>query len=178
MTTPFALSTLETVYWLALGIGLGLLVLSVVVGDLFDFFDTLDFEIAGTELSVVPIFFTFMAAFGAGGLIGIQAFGFGQGGSVVSGLVTGVAGGGLAALLFAALRRQEQKDGFELSQLVGERGRCTLACGPGKVGKVTVTYAGMSRSFGASAADDIAMGEEIVVADVIGSQLRVARPST
>lgn len=164
---------LQTVYWLALGVGLGMLALSLVFGGLFDF---ADFELGGTDLAIGPMFFTAMSAFGAGGLIGIEAFGFGQGGSIVTGIATGAGAGALTGVFFAALRRQEAGEGFELSMLVGQRGRCTLATGPGKVGRVTVSYEGMSRAFAASSGEEIASGEEVVVTDVIGSQLTVARP--
>lgn len=170
--------TLEAVYWLALGIGLGLLVLSLVLGDVLDFLDFLDLDIGGSELSVVPIFFTALGAFGAGGLIGLEGFGFGQGGSILTGLGTGVAGGAVAGALFAILKRTEAKEGFELSKLVGERGRCSLTVGPGRVGKVTVTYAGMTRAFSATSSDEIAAGDTVVVTDVVGSQLSVARAET
>jgi membrane-bound ClpP family serine protease len=164
------------VYWLALGIGLGLLVLSIVLGDVFDFLDFIDIDIGGGDLSITPVLFTAVAAFGAGGLIGIEAFGLGQGGSIVMGLGAGIGAGGLAGLLFAALHRQEAKDPFELSKLVGGRGRCSLAVGPGRIGRVSVTHEGMTRVYSASSVEDIAVGEEVVVQDVVGSQLTVARP--
>lgn len=166
-------SSLELIYWIALGVGLGLLLVSVVFGDVFDF---LDVDIGGTDLAIMPMFFTAVSAFGAGGLIGTEAFGLGQGGSIVAGIGTGLAGGGLTGLLFAVLRRQESEGAFELSALVGARGRCSLAIGPGRVGRVSVTHAGMTRTFGASSTDEIASGDEVVVKDVIGSQLVVARP--
>jgi membrane-bound ClpP family serine protease len=166
-------SSLELIYWVTLGVGLGLLILSVVLGDVFDF---LDVDIGGTDLAVVPMLFTAVSAFGAGGLIGTEAFGLGQGGSIITGVGTGLAGGALTGLLFAALRRQESEGAFQVTALVGERGRCMLAIGPTQVGRVSVTHAGMTRTFSASSSEKIASGEEVVVKDVIGSQLFVARP--
>ncbi|HEX2049122.1 MAG TPA: hypothetical protein VHJ34_00650 [Actinomycetota bacterium] len=163
--------TLEAVYWLVLAVGLGMLVLALVVGDLFDF---LDFDLPGTDVSVAPVFFAATAAFGAGGLLGLQAFDLSDGGSLLSGLGTGAVVGALTAALFAALRRQEATGGFDKGQLVGVRGRCTVALAPGRVGRVTVRHEGMSRSFAATAAEAIAVGEEIVVEDVIGGSLTVA----
>lgn len=163
--------TLEAVYWLVLAVGLGMLVLALVVGDLLDF---VDFDLPGTDVSAGPVFFAATAAFGAGGLLGLQAFGLSDGGSLLSGLGTGVVVGGLTALLFAALRRQEAPGGFDKAQLVGVRGRCTVAVAPGRVGRVTVRHEGMSRSFTAVAGEAIAAGEEIVVEDVVGSSLTVA----
>jgi membrane-bound ClpP family serine protease len=167
-------SSLELIYWVTLGAGLGLLILSVVLGDVFDF---LDIDIGGTDLAVVPMLFTAISAFGAGGLIGTEAFGLGQGGSIITGVGLGLVGGALTGLLFAVLQRQESKGAFQLTALVGERGRCTLGIGPGQVGRVTITHAGMTRTLSASSSEQIASGEEIVVKDVIGSQLSVARPT-
>ena len=170
---PFISSTLELVYWVALGLGLIVLAISVVLGDIFDFFDI---DIGDSGLPIVPVFFAAMATFGAGGLIAIEAFGFGSGGSIAVGLGTGVGGAVLAGLLFFFLRRQEAGDGFEMSQLVGQRGRVTLAVGPGKVGRVAVSFGGLTRSFSAGSAEEIPPGEDIVVTDVVGHTIKVARP--
>lgn len=167
--------TLEVAYWLALAAGLGLLVLSLLLGDLFDFLDFLAFDFLGGDFSAAPVFFTATGAFGAGGLLGLNAFGLGTGGSILTGLGCAVILGGLAALLFAALRRQETREGFNLSQLVGARGRCTLAIEPGKTGRVSIQHAGMSRSLSATSTEPVASGEEIVVVDSIGSTLSVER---
>jgi len=164
--------TLEVAYWIALGAGLGFLVLALLLGDVFD---VLDIEIGGNDVAGGPIFFTTVAAFGAGGLLGIKAFEFGTGGSIFLGLGTGVSMGALTGLLFAMLRRQEATDGFELSKLIGERGRCAVALGPGRPGRATVQYGGMSRSLPARSDQEIGVGEEIVVLDVIGNTITVSR---
>lgn len=162
--------TLELAYWLALGIGLGLLVLSLLVGDLFDFINV---DIGG-DFAAAPVFFTGTAAFGAGGLLGLNAFGLSAGMSVLVGLGFGFVLGGLSALLFAALGRQETKESFSTDKLVGARGRCTLAVEPGKQGRVAVQYGGMTRTHTATSDVSIAVGQEVVVIDVIGSTLRVS----
>ncbi len=163
---------LETAYWIALAAGLGFLVFSLLLGDLFDF---LDFDIGGNDFAGGPVFFATVAAFGAGGLLGINAFEFGRGGSIYLGLATGVSMGVITGLLFTALRRQEAGEAFELSKLTGARGRCAVAVGPGKVGRVVVQYAGMSRSLSARSADEIAVGEEVFVTDVVGNTITVSR---
>lgn len=165
--------TLELVYWLTLGGGLGFLVLSLLIGDVLDVFD---FEIAGTDFAAGPVFFAAASAFGAGGLLGIRAFEFGTGGSILLGIGTGAGMGSATAGLFYMLKKQEATDGFELSKLVGARGRCTVALGPGRVGRVTVPYGGMTRSLTAHSDEEIAAGEEVVVGDVIGNAITVSRP--
>lgn len=164
----------ELAYWAALGGGLGLLLLALLLGDVFNF---LDFEIGGSDFAGAPVFFAAVAAFGAGGLIGLKAFEFGTGGSIYLGLGTGLGMGGLTALLFAVLRGQEAGEGFDLAQLVGERGRCTVAVGPGVVGRVAVPFAGMTRSLVATGDGEVRVGEEVVVRAVVGKTVVVARPS-
>ena len=162
----------ETVYWIAMGVGLGLLALSLLVGDILD---ALHLDVFDVGVPVVPVFFAALGAFGAGGLLGMEAFDLGARGSIVTGLGTGVGVGALTALLFAALRRQESAEGFEISKLVGARGRTTLAIAPGRVGRVSIHHAGMTRSLSATSQETIATGEEVVVTDVVGQVLTVTR---
>jgi len=166
--------TIELAYWIALLVGVTFLLLSVVLGDVFSFLDFLDFDF-GDGFSATPVLFTTLAAFGGGGLLAINAFGASPGPSVLWGLGTGVIGGAFSAGLFWLLHRQEAGEGFMVSQLVGERGRCTLAIHPGKEGRVSVQYEGMTRSFTATSDDEIASGVDVVVKDVIGTSLKVAR---
>lgn len=163
---------LELVYWIALAGGLGFLLLSLLLGDIFDF---LHIDLPGSDISAMPVFFAAAAAFGVGGLFGLKGLDMGTPGSIGVGLLTGVAMGALTGVLFALLRRQESPGGFELTQLVGQRGRCTLAIGPSKVGRVQITFAGMTRSLSAMSNDQVQAGEEVVVRDVIGRTLTVSR---
>lgn len=168
--------TLEVAYWIALGAGVAFLLLAVVLGDVFDFLDFLNLDV-GNGFAATPVFFTAVAAFGGGGLLALGTFETSRGVSVLAGLGTSVVAGGLAAVLFALLRRQEMVEGFNLSQLVGARGRCTLAITPGKEGRVSIQHSGMTRSIGATSSEAIATGDEIVVVDVIGSSVTVSRPA-
>ena len=166
--------SLEVAYWIALGLGVLFLLLSVVLGDVFTFLDFLDFDL-GDGFSLTPVLFTALAAFGGGGLLAINAFETSTGLSVVWGLGTGVGAGALAAGFFALLHRQEAGEGFMVSQLIGARGRCTLAIHPAKEGKVAVQYEGLTRSFSATSSEEVATGEEVVVLDVVGTSLKVSR---
>ena len=166
--------TLEAAYWVALGVGTGFLLLSIVFGDIFNFLDFLDFDI-GDGLSITPVFFTAVAAFGAGGLLGLDAFGLSQGGSVLAGIGGGVLFGGLAAAFFVLLSRQEAPEGFTKSRLVGTRGNCALAIEPGRQGRVSLQHEGMTRTLAATSDERIAVGEEVVVADVVADVLKVTK---
>lgn len=165
--------TLEVWYWVALAVGVGFLLLSLVFGDLFDFIDV----DLGDGFAATPVFFTIIAAFGGGGLLAIAAFDASAGVSVLAGLGTGVAAGFVAAAFFKVLGRQEAGEGFSISQLVGERGRCTLAIRAGKEGRVAIQSRGMTRTITATSDAEIAVGEEVVVLDAIGNSVKVARAS-
>lgn len=165
--------TLEAAYWIALGVGVSFLLISVVLGDVFDFLDFLDFDI-GEGFSATPVFFTAIAAFGGGGLLALEAFDLSRGSSVLAGVGSSVLAGGLAALFFALLSKQQAGEGFSRSQLIGATGRCVLAIKPGNDGRVSIHYAGMTRTHSASSADTIAAGDEVVVIDVVGDSLKVS----
>jgi membrane protein implicated in regulation of membrane protease activity len=169
--------TLEAGYWIALGVGVGFLVLSIVLGDVFDFLDFLDFDL-GDGFAATPVFFTAIAAFGGGGLLGLNSFGLGTGASILAGLVAAVAAGGLAAAFFAMLAKQQMTESFSVSQLVGARGRCTLAIHPGREGRVSIQHQNMTRSFTATSEEEIATSEPVVVLDAVGGSLTVGKAET
>lgn len=166
--------SLEAWYWVALGVGTAFLLLSIVFGDVFDFLDFLDFDL-GDGIAATPIVFTALAAFGAGGLLGTGAMGLGAGASVLVGLAAAFLFGGLTAFLFSALRKQEAPQAFGMSQLVGSRGRCTLAIVPGKGGKISLHHEGMTRTFTATSNEPVRSGDDVVVVDVVGNSLQVER---
>lgn len=162
---------LEVAYWIALGVGAGFLVLSILLGDVLDVFD---FDI-GDGVSATPILFTAIAAFGGGGLLALKTTEVSQGRSILIGLASGFVLGGLALLFFRALGRQESEGAFSAGQLVGLEGRCTVAISPGKTGRVSVHHQGMTRSFTATSEREISSGDEIVVREALGNSLKVAR---
>lgn len=163
--------SLEAAYWLALIVGAAYLLLSVVLGDVLDF---IDIEFAD-GFSATPVLSTALAAFGGGGLLAIKAFDASTGVSVLWGLGAGVVAGALAAGLFMVLHRQEAGEGFAVTELVGARGRCTLAIHPGKEGRVAVQHEGLTRSFSATSSEEIPTGDIVLVLDVVGTSLKVSR---
>ncbi len=166
---------LELVYWLAMGLGLGLLLLSVLLGDLFDFADV---DVVGADVPIAPIFFAATAAFGIGGLLGTEVLRMGSAGSIVTGLLTGIGAGVLTGLLFFALTKAESKAHYTLGDLIGLRGRASLGLGPGRTGRITINYEGMTRALVATSTEEIAPGEEVIVRDVVGNALTVTRPES
>ena len=166
--------TLEAAYWIALGVGTTFLLLSIVFGDIFDFLDFMDFDI-GDGFSATPVFFTAVAAFGGVGLLALEAFSLSGGASVFAGFGGGIGFGGMVAAFFALLRRQEAGDGFTKANLIGATGTCVLAIEPGRQGRVSLTYEGMTRTLSATSNESVSAGEDVVVSDVIGDALRVKK---
>jgi membrane protein implicated in regulation of membrane protease activity len=162
---------LELAYWVALGVGAGFLVLSILLGDVLDVFD---FDI-GDGVSATPILFTAIAAFGGGGLLALKAAEVSQGKSVLVGLASSLVLGGLALGFFRVLGKQEAEGAFSATHLVGLEGRCTVAIPPGKTGRVSVHHQGMTRSFTATSEQEIGSGDEIVVREALGNSLKVSR---
>lgn len=162
---------LELAYWIALGVGAGFLVLSILLGDVFDF---IDFDL-GDGVAATPVLFTAIAGFGGGGLLALNATELGAGASIAVGLLSAVGLGALALGFFKALGRQESEGVFSASQLAGLEGRCTVPIVPPKTGRVSVHHQGMTRSFTATSEQEIASGDEIVVQEAIGNTLKVAR---
>ncbi|HVL81709.1 MAG TPA: hypothetical protein VM840_08965 [Actinomycetota bacterium] len=96
----------ELVYWLALGTGLVLLLVSLVAGDLFGFADVDAFR---GRLPLAPVLFSALAAFGSGGLAGSEALRLGQGGSLAAGAAAALVTGLVTLMLFALLNRAETR---------------------------------------------------------------------
>lgn len=146
-----------------------------LLGGLLDFLH-LGFDIGGVTL--MPLLLGFVSMFGVGGLFGIQLFGWGAGASSVLGLVFGVAGAGLVWAMFSILRRAEAPPHFSLNELVGSRGRVSVAIRMGHAGSVVLSYGGMTHEISATADEDITAGSSVKVIDVSGSTLVVSNAST
>lgn len=163
---------LEAAYWVALGVGVAFLLLSILLGDLFDFLDFLDFGL-GDGFAATPVFFTAIAAFGGGGLLALNIGGVSAGLSIIVGLGTAVALGGAAAAFFRILGKQEAGEGFSIGQLVGARGMCTVAIPPGSTGRISIHHQGMTRAIAATSSEQIRAGDEVEVVDVVGNTVKV-----
>ncbi len=145
-----------------------------LLGGLLDFFH-LGFDVGGVTL--MPLLLGFVSMFGVGGLFGTQLFGMGAGAASIVGLVFGVLGAGIVWAMFSLLRRAEAPPHFSLPELVGSRGRVSVAIRAGRSGSVVLTYGGMTHDLSATADEDIAAGTSVNVVDVNGSTLVVTNAS-
>lgn len=133
--TTFSLMTM----FLAIGgIGFLFLLLSLVVGDLFD---ALGFD-GGLDAShdfgvfdsrVISVFLT---AFGGFGVIGLT-LGYGAAGSLLSGLIGGVALGAVVFYFGKFLYGQQSTSSVSTADLIGKRAQVIVAIKPDQLGQIS-----------------------------------------
>jgi|GEM_PF-1919665 membrane-bound ClpP family serine protease len=163
--------TLEFVYWVVLAAGVAFLAVAL----LFDAqLARLPFKFPGAEVIAGPVSFVAAAVFGAAGLVGLLVYELGAA-SIFVAIGGALVVGGINAILFTLVKHRETIDMFDREKLVAMRGITTLGLGPNHVGRVSVQYAGMTRSLSATSDEEIKAGEEIVVLDVLDNLLFVAR---
>lgn len=120
-------------------LGFVFLLISLVVGDLFDSFgfDTgVDGVAEGHGLLDSRVISVFVTAFGGFGAIGIQ-----MGLSIVASSLVGLAGGvvlgGLVSLFARFLYKQQSTSSVTTSQLVGRTAQVIVSIAPGSIGQVS-----------------------------------------
>ena len=155
-------------------LGGGLLLLTVllddILGGLLDFLH-LDFDLGG--VSLMPLLLSFIAMFGVGGLIGLELFDLSGSASAVVGAVAGLAGAGVAYVLFSFLRGAEAPEAFSLDDIVGQTGRVAVSIPAQRQGSVLVSYAGTTQNLTATADADVPAGTIVTVTAVAGSTVIV-----
>ncbi len=168
----------NTIFILCLAIGGILLLLTILLEDLLGgIFESigLGFDLGGVTL--LPLLLAFVSMFGVGGLLGTQLFGMSAGMASVVGLVFGLIGAGLVWSMFTLLRRAEAPPQFSLDELVGQRGRVSVAIPAGRSGAVLISYGGSTHDVMATADVEIKQGAQVTVTDVAGTTLVVKAAS-
>lgn len=165
----------NTIFVICVAVGGILLLLTVllddILGGVLDFLH-LDFDLGGVTL--MPLLLGFISMFGVGGLFGTEVFRLGPGAASLVGVAFGVVGAGVVSLVFNFLRRAEAPPAFNLTELVGQRGRVSVTISAGRSGAVLLSYGGNSHDLTATADVDIPAGSTVIVTDVTGSTLVVS----
>ena len=158
-------------------VGFVFLLVSLVVGDIFDSlgFDTgLD---SGAEVAILDsrVISVFVTAFGGFGAIGIQ-LGLSIFASSLLGLGGGVVLGGLVSLFGRFLYKQQSSSSVTTSQLVGRLAQVVVSIGPGSLGQVSCRIGEERVEKLARARDnrEIKAGATVRVDEVAGDSLIVS----
>ena len=171
----FTIDLANTIFVLCVAVGGILLLLTVLLDDILGgilSFLHFDFDLGGVTL--MPLLLGFISMFGVGGLFGTELFDLDPGAASLLGVVFGVVGAGVVSLMFSFLRRAEAPPAFGLREIVGQRGRVSVAIRSGRAGSVLLSYAGSTHDMTATADVDIAAGTIVTVTDVAGSTLVVS----
>jgi membrane protein implicated in regulation of membrane protease activity len=165
------------IFYLAVaGLGLVLLVASIVFGELFDF---IDFDIGDTDGGPISgtVIAAGMSAFGAAGALA-SYYGWGVLLSAGVAVAAALSVGALIAWALASFYKQTGVTESSLNVLAGRLGEVTTAISATGVGEVTVTGVDttIQRLARSANGQPIARGSIVRVVDVMGSTL-VVEPS-
>ena len=165
----------DSIFLICLIAGGGLLLVSVLVGDLLG--GVLDSLHAGVDIGgvgLMPLILGFISMFGVGGLFCTQVFHTGSGVATIVGIVTGFAGAGFVFVLFGVLARGQGAEPFSLNDLVGQTARVAVGIPAGHFGTVQLSYGGQSHELTATADTQIPAGASVKIQSVAGSNVVVA----
>lgn len=159
-------------------LGFVFLIISLVVGDIFDSlgFDLgLDGGADGHSLLDSRVISVFVTAFGGFGAIGIQ-MGLSIVASSLLGLAGGVVLGGLVSLFGRFLYKQQSSSSVTTAQLVGRSAQVVVSIAPGSLGQVSCRIGEERVEKLARARDnrEIKVGATVRVDEVAGDSLIVS----
>ncbi len=150
-------------------VGLGLVVLSLVLGDIFDgLFGSFDVEFGGGILST-PVLGSFLASFGFGAALIMFATGSNATLGALGGLGSGIVVGGIALVLMRSLINMPTDETVSTSGLAGSPGLVITAIPATGYGEVNVRHHGNQHKYNAMAAEPIPAGTRITVTDVVST---------
>jgi membrane protein implicated in regulation of membrane protease activity len=164
-----------TVFLVVGGLGLAVLVLSLLFGDVLD----LDVEVGGGGLVSGPVIGGFVAAFGFGGALAMSTIADRLAVGIVAGLAAGLAIGFVTWRLVRALMRMPTDPPIRHEDLLGKTGRVVTPIPPGGYGEVMVRHGGQQLKVSARADRPVANATAVVVVQVISpSSVRVEPESS
>lgn len=156
-------------------IGLGLLLLSLLFGEVLEAFDL---DIAGGFLSG-PVVGSFLAAFGFGGGLTLAGTDVGLLGASLAGLASGALVGGVAGLFTRSLMKMPTDPSLRTSDLVGTEGTVITPIPAEGFGEVSLSFLGQPLKYNARADRALPSGTVITVTAVLSnSAVRVQAVDT
>jgi membrane protein implicated in regulation of membrane protease activity len=158
-----------TVFLIIGGLGLAIVVISLVFGDLLDgIVDFANFDVADGWLST-PVLGAFLTAFGFAGALLTRAFTMSVLGASLGGLLAGVLLGGVTLALVRALMNMPTDPTPRTADLVGKLATVVTRIPEDGLGEIALTAAGQRMKLSARSDSPIASGTTVVVVDVTSS---------
>ena len=166
-----------TVFLGIAGIGFIFLIVSMIFGEIFDFFDhDIDFDHGGPGILSSRVIAVFITAFGAFGAIAVNN-GMSPGAASGVGAGSGVVFGAAIYLFLRFLYGQQASSDVLAADLVGQTGRVIIGIPPNGVGQVRVRIGEELVDKVAQARDGLAIAENTAVKidEVLGETVIVKK---
>jgi hypothetical protein len=166
-----------TVFLGIAGVGFIFLVVSMIFGEIFDFFDhDIDFDHGGPGILSSRVIAVFITAFGAFGAIAVNN-GMSPGAASGVGAGSGVVFGGLIYMFLRFLYGQQASSDVLASDLVGQTGRVIIGIPANGVGQVRVRIGEELVDKIAQARDGLAIPENsaVKIDEVLGETVIVKK---
>jgi membrane protein implicated in regulation of membrane protease activity len=147
-------------------VGVGLLLISLVLGDLLDgLFEGFDIDTGG--LLSTEVIGAFLGAFGFGGALLRGAAALSWPLAVGGGLVAGTVVGALALMIVRVVVRMPTDATPRSADLAGKMGRVITRIPADGLGEISVLHAGHRVKMNARAREPIPSGADVVIIDVL-----------
>lgn len=149
-------------------VGVGLLLISLLLGDLLDgVFEGFDIDTGGVLSTEVVG--AFLGAFGFGGALLRQATTVGWPLAIGGGAVAGVVVGAIALMIVRMVVDMPTDETPRSADLAGKIGRVITRIPVDGLGEITVLHAGHHVKMNARANEPIASGADVVIIDVLST---------
>jgi hypothetical protein len=158
------------------GVGLALVLLTLVVGEIFEgLFGALDVDAGGGVFSA-PVIGSFLAAFGFGAALIMFATGASATAGALGGLASGAVVGGFALLLMRNLMHMPTDETVTTRGLEGARATVITPIPADGYGEVTIRHHGEQRKYNARASRAMKVGTQATVTAVLSASAVVVEP--
>ncbi|WP_130649249.1 NfeD family protein [Egicoccus halophilus] len=159
-------------------VGLALVVLSLVLGEVFEgLLGGLDLDVGGGLFSA-PVLGSFLASFGFGAALIIYTTGAGAAVGAVGGLASGLVVGGVALGMMRSLVNMPTDETVTTSSLTGAAGVVITAIPADGFGEVTIRHHGSQHKYNARATDGpIPAGAPVRVTAVLSASAVQVEPA-
>lgn len=156
-------------------VGVALVVLALIIGDLLDGLFHLD--VLGGDLFSFSSISAFIGSFGFGGALGLALTG-----SPLAAVLIGVIIGSLATwgavALTKALKSGENDAGFRSESMIGHPGVVITAIPEAGYGEIRLSVGGHVRKLSAKSAQPVASGQEVWVSSILSPTAVEVTPTT
>jgi membrane protein implicated in regulation of membrane protease activity len=166
--------------WFAVigAIGLAMVVMSLVLGDLLEgLFESLGID-AGGGLFSTPVVGSFLGAFGFGAVLIRTASDTGPGLAAAGGAIGGVFMGAIALWITRSLMHMETDPSVRTDDVIGKTGTVVSAIPAGGLGEVRLVHLGQPLKLSARADVAVPYGTDVVVVAVTSSSSVVVQAAT